>query len=148
MKNLIYIVLGLLFIYSCEKDEKKAVVAENPIAPEFTSPSDGSDLILQQADKDKELMFTWENADYGFPTIVGYIIQMDTLNGIFNKPQTFGTTNNDTAVIKTSDLNSKFLSLKLKAGVPNTIRLRLRATVGEVMDTLYSKELKLNVTPY
>jgi len=147
-RNIIYIVLSLLFIYSCEKDEKKAVVAENPIAPEFTSPTDGSDLILQLADKDKVVMFTWDNAYYGFPTIVGYLIQMDTLTGTFKKPQTFGVTNNDTVNVKTSDLNSKFLSLKLNAGAPKTVRLRLRAVVGEVMDTLYSKEIKLNVTPY
>jgi hypothetical protein len=147
-KKFIYIILGLFILSSCEKDETKVIVSENPVNPQFTSPDDGSKYILTLAEKEVLFITTWTHAEYGFPTVISYVIQMDTIGGTFKKSQMVGATTNDTSSIKYSDLNTKLKALKLKAGIAKDVRLRIRSMVNDKLDTLYSDERVINFTPY
>jgi starch-binding outer membrane protein SusE/F len=144
----IYIILALILISSCKKDETKIYVAENLIKPEIIEPIEGTSLTLVQADSNKVLTFIWSEANYGFPTVVSYIMIMDTIGANGKKPQLMGATTNDTSSMYYKDFNKKLLALKLKANLQRPVRIKVRAMVNDKLDTLFSQEIKMIVTPY
>jgi hypothetical protein len=150
MKKIIYIAGLLLVLASCEKEETRAVLSENPVPPSITKPSSGTAIVLSTATPSPEIMFNWTKADFGFKAMVVYSVQMDTLNANYKRSSgtaNFATTSvgSDTALVKHKDMIAKLKVFKLPANVENTVEIRIRAIL-EKTDTIYSNPMTLKVT--
>ena len=145
-------ILGVIFtIISCEKDEDKAILSDNPTPPVITNPASGVTLVLTEENKSGVIMFNWKKADFGFKSASKYSVQIDPPNSVLNRKVTvnFSSTSNnsDTAIIKYSDLNAKLVGLKLPKNIENTLEVRIRAIL-EKTDTVYSDPIIMKVTLY
>jgi starch-binding outer membrane protein SusE/F len=140
-KIIIFISIIGLAIYSCKKDETRAILSDTPsvtlIAPAFD--------VLKRGDSSK-ITFTGKS-DFGFKASVTYVLQADFVNS-FTNPITLGTSMVDTFIFKVSDFNSLLLSKGLTADTINNIFFRVSASVGSTVPTIYSANSAKSVTPY
>jgi starch-binding outer membrane protein SusE/F len=127
IKNLLkYItVIGLAAIlFSCEKDEIKVYLLDNPILPTIVSMPD---LTLQQAGNAADtLTFVGTPVDPGFQASAKYSLEACATGNNFKRTVTILTKNNDESLkITVGDLN-KILVKPYKAGQVS-IDFRIRA---------------------
>ena len=75
---LIYITaIGLINLFSCEKDEDRAVLNTTLTSPAILNYTEGQTIVLEEEDKDNTIEFVWSTAQYGFPASVFYSVQLD-----------------------------------------------------------------------
>ena len=148
MRKLVYIVLaGIMIMASCKK-ETGPVLLDNPTAPVLTAPSANAQLVLLEADAADIVTFTWTAADYGFQAGVTYTLQYDKAGNGFENPVALATTNDLTVDIPVETLNGAMLGAELPDGVVTNIELRVRATVSEFVDNIYSSVVTVGINPY
>lgn len=152
-KKLIYLILagmvGLLF--SCEKDEDKIYLSENPVAPTLVTVPD---LTLQRTNASDILEFTGTPVDPGFQASVSYFLEACASGNSFADVTAISSGIQATSFkISVSDLNSLFLK-NFPADEASPVDLRIRAVLvadaGTGVDPLtYHSEIKTtDVTPY
>ena len=140
---------GLLF--SCEKDESKATMLENPIVPTFkTIP----DLTLQRANGTNTLKFVGTLLDPGFNASVKYFLEACPKGNGFVNTATILTDVQDTSMkITVSDLNGILLK-KFPADQVSEADFRIRAVMvidggtGSTTFEYISATSTVNVTLY
>ena len=158
IKNLVkYITIiglgGILF--SCEKDEVKTIMLDNPIPPTIASMPD---LTLQSSKATDTLAFVGTPVDPGFQASAKYSLEACATGNNFKRTITILTKNTDDALkITVGDLN-KLLVKPYKAGQVS-IDFRIRAFLAVDSGTgalgsstnplVYSSEIKTaSVTLY
>lgn len=129
IKNLLkYItIIGLaISLFSCEKDELKVYMLDNPIPPSIVSMPD---LILQQSKAADTLVFVCTPVDPGFQASAKYFLEVAAAGTDFAKPLTLLTNVHVEAFkITVGDLN-KAMVRKFKAGQGISVDFRVRATL-------------------
>lgn len=129
IKNLLkYItVIGLASVmFSCEKDEVKVYMLDNPIPPTIVSMPD---LTLQNSNAADTLVFVGTPVDPGFQASVKYYLEACATGDNFTKPLTVITNIHDEALkITVGDLN-KVMVKKFKAGQVS-VDFRIRAVLA------------------
>lgn len=150
--SIIFITLvGLLAMVSCEKDETRAVISDNPAAPAFSNLTAGAVIVLEKANADVAISYKWSAADYGFAASVNYAVQMAKAGTSFADPVVLATVNNVTeATITTGDINNKLLALELDETnpLPLALEFRIKASVADAIDPVYSAVVNQTITPY
>jgi len=149
----IFPLLGLLALASCEKDETRAVLSENPTGPAITSPSSGTSKVLTNADSAKSITFTWTAADFGFPAGVNYVLQMDKAGNNFKDPLLLAATTSTSASVNIYDLDNKMLANGYPEDVAAQVEIRVRAIIYGInsstfTDTVFSAPITMTITPY
>ncbi len=122
--------IGLLgFLFSCEKDESKATMLENPIVPTIkTIP----DLTLQRANGTNTLKFVGTLLEPGFNASVKYFLEACPKgNGFVNTATILSDVQDTSMKITVSDLNGILLK-KFPADQMSEADFRIRAVM--VMD--------------
>jgi len=116
--------LGVLF--SCQKDETKATMLADPIAPTFqTIP----DLTLERVNALDTLTFKATPLDAGFQASAQYFIEACATGTNFADPVTlYSDVKDETMKITVSALNSLLLK-KFPADQASTIDLRIRVSM-------------------
>ena len=151
MKRLTYILLTVLagaFITSCENDAVKVMISGNPVAPELTAPAAPGGMEFVKADANNNIDYAWSAADFGFQASVTYTVEI-ALTGTFEGSATIVTTAGDLkGSAKIGDINAVLLSWKLPIDVSTTIKCRVKATVNDNVDPIYSAAVDYTVTPY
>jgi hypothetical protein len=137
---LIFVFAGLFALISCEKVEKGPVLLKNP------TPVAASSLVLTKAQADTKVTFAWAPADFGMPLGTLYTVQIDKAGKKFATAVDVVSVNNDTALVKYSDLNTKMLALQTNMDVANSIAVRIKATAGPKI--VYSDSIAMTITPY
>jgi hypothetical protein len=125
MKKIVYLMsIGLLgVLFSCEKDETKATMLENPIVPNFQTVPD---LTLLRANGLDTLTFTASPLDAGFKASTKYFLEACATGTNFTDPVTlYSDVQCETMKITVSDLNGQLLK-KFPADQTSTIDLRIR----------------------
>lgn len=149
-KTLIYltiITIGFI-LFSCEKDETRAVLRENTVAPVISTPANGSTITLNSEIQGETVMFIWSSADFGVNSPVDYVVEIDTAGNQFSDATELGSVTGDTLTMSIGGLNRKLLDLGLPEGVQSSIELRVRAVISPNVETAFSEVATLNVTPY
>jgi starch-binding outer membrane protein SusE/F len=120
--------IGILF--SCEKDETKVYLQDDPIKPSFVSIPE---LSFDAAHANDTLEFKCTPVDLGFKTSAGYYIEACLRGANFtpfaNVTWIFSTTQDTLIKISVGELNKKFIAKKFVAGVPTDVDLRIRAVI-------------------
>lgn len=128
MKNKIILIafIGLVGLFSsCTKDEPKATMLANPVAPTITTVPD---LVLKRANASNPLKFIGTQADFGFPSSVTYNLEADKAGNTFKDPILIATNKVDTFNISVTSLNS-ILITKLPLDATVAMELRIRAVL-------------------
>jgi len=143
-KILIYLtfigLIGLLF--SCEKDETKAVLLDNPKAPTIVSLPD---LTLKRANGLNVLKFVGTAVDPGFQASVTYYLEACAKGNNFQDAVTILTDKQDLAMeITVADLDGVLLK-KFPADLTSSIDFRIRSVLSTSSGTgsfVYSSPVK------
>jgi len=127
-KLLIYLtfigLIGLLF--SCKKDETRAVLMDNPTAPTIVAMPD---LTLKRTSGTTILEFVGTPVDVGFQASVNYYLEACVKGNNFVDAVVIASDKQDLSFkITVSDLNGKLLS-KFPADKISTLDFRIRATL-------------------
>lgn len=146
-KSIFYIItaLGLLSLNSCEKDETKAVLSSNPVAPTLSVPASLS-TDFTRANGASSIKFMGKAADLGFKASIKYTLEADT-SAKFVKPVSIASAYVDTFSMTISDLNTLLLK-QFTADSAQTIHFRVKTYVTDAVPTVYSAVSDVKLTPY
>lgn len=138
-------------MFSCTDNDYKYSI-KTPAEGAFVLRISDSTLMLNKANASTHTAISmgWDSLTYQITTPVTYSIQIDTLNGNFTGAveNTIGT-NVYSVAYTDSVLNKTLLNvLKLKGGVESTIKIRLKASLANGANAVYSNVIPVKVTPY
>lgn len=151
-KSFSLLLLSLAVMTACEKDGTKIYLSELE-ANELTATTN-TVVLTQDNTNEQVLSFTWttqaftvSNPDMSAPDLLSTTMQTSTQEDF---------TSNVTETVATglsrsytgSELNTIAKNLGLDAGVATTLYFRLKSSVGNNMDPVYSNVLAIDVTPY
>jgi starch-binding outer membrane protein SusE/F len=128
MKRKLFLLIGFIgliaFFTSCEKDETRIVISDNPVPPSIeTIPS----LALKRTDANKDIVITAKPVEVGFKASVTYILEAAAAGTDFaNVVELFSGTKVEEIKFKVSDLNGLFLR-RFKADESVNVDFRIRA---------------------
>ncbi len=128
-KILIYLTFIRLFglLFSCEKDETKAVLLDNPIVPTIQSMPD---LTLKRANGTNILTFVGTPVDPGFPASVTYYLEVCLKGNNFQNATVIMSDLQDLSFkISVSDLNGILLK-KFPADQVSSLDFRIRSVLS------------------
>lgn len=158
-KNFIlyFMLLGLIGIFSsCEKDEDKIYMLDNPVAPVIVSMPD---MTLLRTNGTDTIEFVGQPVDPGFTASANYFLEAALAGSEFADPVTiYSGVSPKSMKITVSDLNGIMLK-KFDADVATAVEFRLRSVLvvsagtgapGTSTDPFeYISEIKTaDVTPY
>ncbi len=147
--GIILSLIGLVYIYSCERDPGVVLDTGDFKAPSITSPTDASSIVLTADAEDSTLIFTWETADYGLDLATTYYLEADHPDSNFVHAVEVLNSIIDSAEISMGDFNLIMLEdLGLPFGEESNVEMRVRASVNENVNDLVSSSVTLAVTPY
>lgn len=154
MKKIFLILLsisGLLFLFSCEDEPVGPILDTSAIvAPSITSPTDTT-YVLQKDSADSVFCnFEWTAVKTNINNLAApnYTLQIDIADSNFINAVDLISTTDTSSKFTVGDINKKLLSMGLLADQEDTVEVRVKASVGEHVDFVYSKSLKLYITPY
>ena len=142
---IIAMAFGFAMFAACKKEMLATV--SNVTAPQLSSPSSGSAIVVTADDSTQMLNVTWSKATFGVAAVVTYFVQVDAAGGNFAQPINLGTLPKDTLSLTYGALNSKLLNAGLAANAASDIEFRVGANIyGK--DTVYSTPVKMNFTTF
>lgn len=150
MNNLFnkFLLIGLasMVLWSCEKDETKAVGKEGT-APTLTA-SQSAVVLSAAAAADTVEIFSWTAADFGFDAGVSYTLQLAKAGTNFVGAKEVNLTAARRIAYTTEQLNQlALLSLALPSGSAGQVEARVKAELSP-FSAVYSNVVALSLTPY
>jgi hypothetical protein len=143
------VMLGLmtLSLWSCKKDETKAIAADGT-GGEITS-SVAAVTISKEGLTADVISFSWKNPSYGYQAAVTNTLQLDVKGNNFATPKEFVLPANVTTKTFTgNDFNTLLLALNLSFTESTAIEARLKSTISAVVGAVFSSALSINAKPY
>jgi starch-binding outer membrane protein SusE/F len=149
------VLLGILMLNSCSKDENK-IYYTGGTAP-VLSASRTTTIPLSFADSTNEAVkLTWTNPNYQFTTglssqDVNYLLEIDTTGANFTNPgrQRLTISKDLSIAFTVAQLNDYLLNqLQLRTGVSHNVEMRVTSTLTGGTVPLVSNVLKFSITPY
>ncbi|HEY1023638.1 MAG TPA: SusE domain-containing protein [Sphingobacteriaceae bacterium] len=145
----VFILTGLLsvLLWSCKKDEVQAVLTPGA-APTLTA--NASALTLEQANGDKPgVTFSWQEAKFGYSAAVTYTLQLGVKGANFATASTteVGMGNGLTKTFTVKEINMELLKI-VPAAVTSEVDARIKATVGDAVEPVYSNTFTLTASTY
>lgn len=149
-KILILIILSAaVFLTSCEKDKENVMLKETIESNELSSLTASSFALTLENANNLFQTFTWDSIDFGFKSVVTYVVQADKKSNNFSSPISVAVvTNSKTAGIKVGDFNKLLLNAGFEPGVAVLMQFRVKATIHPTVAPVYSNSVEANVTPY
>ncbi|WP_205503922.1 SusE domain-containing protein [Rufibacter psychrotolerans] len=147
----IYNKIAMLFIlslalWSCDKDEDRIIIKDG-VGPVISSSQ--TNLVLVETDKDKDAVtFSWERANFGYNAAASYALEFDVEGNNFATPQVVEVESGLVRTFKVGELNNIANFLEMTGFQPGGMEVRVKATVGNAVDPVYSDPISLTVTPY
>lgn len=134
-----------LLLWSCEKEETKAVLNES--ATPTLAASQTTLVLTQTAADSAAVTFSWNDVDFGFNDAMQYTLQISKAGTGFASASTaqIGVTKSGLQKSFTvAEINAALNSAGLTAGVASEVEVRLVANTSGIA----SNVLKMTVTPY
>lgn len=153
MKNITKSVIALLTIFavSCTADDVEDRPVVTPIdAPELLAPENNNSYVLSQENAAQQAeRFVWTAANFDQPVAINYEIQMDKAGNNFEAPVSLGSVIGQTQLsVSVETLNGAVMTAGGEAFVEGSYELRIKASVNEVSEPMYSNVMAISVTPY
>lgn len=152
--NLLLVSFFFIAFTACKKEENR-VIYNGGTAPVLTASTTGPIVLDKTNNQVNVLSLNWTNPDYLFNTGVSsqnvtYILQIDTAGKNFTSPKLLETSfSNDLGVVLTAkQLNSYLSRMELKAGLLQTVDMRIKATLTNGSVPLTSNSVSVKVNPY
>jgi hypothetical protein len=138
--------LSLIILFSCEKDETRAVLSDTPGEPGLNVPS--TELVLQRANATQVLVFSGAAADFGFQAAISYSLEAVIAGSSFDSPTTLATAAADTFALTVADLNAKLLEMGIAEYSATQVEMRVKAIVISTVPAAYSAVNVVTATLY
>ncbi|EOZ98325.1 hypothetical protein A33Q_0979 [Indibacter alkaliphilus LW1] len=138
--------LALPLLWSCGEMDMPPIVQQTPST--ITSPSEGSSIVLDQAESEDMLVFEVSQANFGTSGEVTYSIELDAPGNNFASPVAVGSSTTTTVEVKVGELNRRVLAEGLQAGTSGPIEFRVRAIIDRSLRDIVGSPVTINVTPY
>jgi hypothetical protein len=150
--SIIIFLIALVGLFSCKKDETKAVISSNPVPPVLKLSVDS--LVLSKTHADSTMItFHWSTANFGIALVVTYTVQVDKQGDNFKNALSIGTVSvADSFAIVAKDLNNMLLGMEfnsdLNPSAPMALEFRVQASVSAFTNPVNSAVVSKVVTPY
>ena len=148
IKSSVLLLIASTVLWSCEKDETKAVLTPGGANQLTITPTT---VVLTQANQaNTGAAFTWGKASFGYDAAINYTIQFCKGGTNFASTATTTEFNNGIALTKTftvKDLNAKLLDI-IPYGSAQQVDVRVKASVGTNVAPIYSNVVTMTVTAY
>ena len=149
-------ILGLgVMLFSCEKDETKAVINVNVENPQIIGGggfNENGIIVITPAKLADTIYFKYITSDFGFPASTINIIEMVKDGGDFSQAIEIGRsiTQVDSIVVGVDALNNAIMGLQADPTAPVTTVVQIRMSTLLVGDSspMYSDTIKVSITPY
>lgn len=142
--------LTVLMLTSCKKDEKRAVLSNDPTASTLTTSTSSLALIKANANNNA-VTFTIQPANFGYSAAMINTLQIDVKGDNFANPQeTTLDANAKILNLTTLALNTQLINLGLPTETNAAIEARIKTAVsgnGNIAP-VYSNVLSMTVSPY
>lgn len=148
IKNSVLLLIVSAVLWSCEKDETKAIL--NPGAAHQLTVTPTTLVLTQANQANTAATFSWSKANFGYDAAINYTIQFCKGGTNFASPATTTEYNNGAALTKTftvKDLNAKLLDI-IPYGSAQQVDVRVKASVGANVAPVYSNVVTMTVTAY
>lgn len=153
MKNITKSLIALFAILtlSCASDDVEDRPTINAIdAPILTAPEEGNTYLLAIENAASQIeRFTWTSANFDEVVAVNYTIELDAVGNEFATPQSLGSVISANQLsVSVETLNTAVLAAGGESGVASVYEVRIKATVNETFEPMYSNIAVITVTPY
>lgn len=149
IKSLLSIIAILLVAVSCEEETYDPVInyGDGPVLT--SSETGGETFLLTEEDADNELFsFSWTEADFGFPAAITYSLEIDDAGNGFSGASDIVSSSDMNYSMTVGELNSLLTTLEYPTGTETSLEIRVKASVSEYADALYSEAFNFNVITY
>lgn len=146
-KNLFFIGLAPLLLWSCKKEENK-VYLKNGVQQTLTLSS-SSVTLAKATGSSIALKAAWSAAEFGFPAGLSYTVQFDKTGGNFSSPYEVVIGTARAREFTQLELDNAFLNVGNVADQPGGVIMRIKSVIaGTAVDAVYSNTVSLSGTPY
>ncbi len=146
-KSSILLLFASVALWSCKKDETKTILKPGG---DLTLTSSATNLVLLQANAaSTATVLSWGKADFGYSAAITYTIQLSKGGTNFASATTteVGMGIALTKTFTVAELNAKMQEI-INDGTATPVLVRIKASVGNNVDPLYSNVITLTVTSY
>lgn len=151
MKNKFkYLIAAIAFLglTSCE-DEQDLKIVQPQGSFAIITPTSGDSVILSESTPTNPgISLTWSPMDFTTPTEVNYTVELAPNGSDFSNPQVLVTTTNRYASIQSAQFNLACLMAGAVPFVQSPVDIRIKATIGDGSQPVYSNVLTYSVTCY
>lgn len=137
---------GLLLplLWSCNEIDNPKIIQQTP----SNIVSAPSAIVLTEADSAEVITFAVSAADFGVPSEVTYILQVDRQGANFDSPLDVATSTTTDIAVRADVLNRRALAKGLIAGEAGQLEFRVRATSGRGLPAIIGQASMITITPY
>lgn len=145
MKRILIILFAVAGLWSCEKDEIRAVMNEGAGTNiTLSAPT----LVLSKDKADNQVLtISWAAPDFGYAAAPSYLLQIDKKGGDFSKGYSTSTGAELKKEFKGSELNALLLNLGLKPDEVHQLDVRVSIVLSSAT-SIISPVASLSATPY
>lgn len=140
--------LSFFCLLSCDEDIEKVMIKETIEANQLQSLSASSFVLTIDKGGDTFQEFTWTAPDYGFAAAESFVLQMDLASANFENALDIATTQTTSATLKVEQINKLLLDLGIEPEKTGVIALRVRTTINDNVEPVYSNTVTASMTPY
>lgn len=154
MKILKYIPIAFLALFaSCDSDLDKVKFHEGDIVPSTLNAIASSYVLEEEKADEVAETFKWSASEFGYSASVTYSIEVDLAGEQFANKRVLASTIGETELSVTqAELNSFILGLdtiyNIDPGAVATYEIRISATIGTMVDPVYSNVVMAQITTY
>lgn len=152
MKNITKSLIALfaVFAVSCSDDVENRPVVYPANAPVLSAPEENNTYVLSVENAtDQVERFVWSPANFFQAVAVTYTVQIDQAGNEFANAQDLGSvTGANQLSVSVESLNGKVLAAGGEAFVEGQFEVRVKASLNDTAQPMYSNEVLINVTPY
>jgi hypothetical protein len=144
-----FIALAMIAGFASCEDEQDLQFLSPEGEFRILSPTSGDSVELSPATPlNPGIALSWEAFDYGTPTEVTYTVQIAENGTDFAAPIDLISTATTYASVNSEALNGSAIAAGLQNDVFGTLDVRVRATVGNGSEPVYSDVINYSVKPY
>jgi len=149
MKKYIFIFILAIVFYSCD-DDKDLAILDGGVAPTLSGIDENASFVFSKAERTNTwATLSWNDADYGAPTQVSYVLQLDKSGNNFSNPLEFSAFTDNSITIIVNDINKKMYDAGTYLPlIASDVEVRIKASVTDDLPTLYSNVITVAITPF
>ena len=153
MKNITKSLIALFTVLaiSCSTDDVEDRPVVTPIdAPVLLAPEENNSYVLAIENAANQVeRFVWTSANFDQNVAINYTVQLDKAGNEFAAPQDLGSVIGTTQLaVSVETLNTKVIAAGGTPFEAGTYEVRVKASVNDTAEAMYSNVSTLAVTPY